>query len=283
MITDYIEKICRRCGKLTSEEKLKKHIRRTDGYDDICKVCYNNDDKHTPKGKVSKCLRNMKSRYKKAGISCPIDESKYILWATWFVDKFGDVGAKDLPEFIYTGSNTPFPDIFKANKTNLPSDISEEFVPSIVDSRAKVQKYTTKRSKRFFKKLVKIHGHECMISGCRAKALLQGAHIHEFRADSDDHKTNGLLLRIDLHKLYDMSLLGINPKNYAIVIADAVIQDDPEYAKYNGKILKFNPKCVPHAESLEDRWTQFNQNPGVKYLNKVLRKETPINSPVICI
>lgn len=65
------------------------------------------------------------------------------------------------------------------------------------------------------------YGGKCAISGCRIEPILQAAHILpfseyiEFRNDP----TNGLLLRADVHILFDKSLLSINPETYKVVLS----------------------------------------------------------------
>ncbi|TBH22199.1 HNH endonuclease [Rhizobium leguminosarum] len=65
------------------------------------------------------------------------------------------------------------------------------------------------------------YGGRCAISGCRIEPVLQAAHIlpfsdHiEFRNDT----TNGLLLRADVHTLFDRALISINPQSYKVVLS----------------------------------------------------------------
>jgi hypothetical protein len=42
-----------------------------------------------------------------------------------------------------------------------------------------------------------------VISGCRTPAVLEAAHISRYLGEKDNHPTNGLLLRADLHTLFE--------------------------------------------------------------------------------
>jgi len=45
------------------------------------------------------------------------------------------------------------------------------------------------------------YGGECCINGCNFAALVETAHIIPYREDLSDDVSNGLLLRVDLHRL----------------------------------------------------------------------------------
>ena len=272
MITDC--KTCRKCGETKPLDEMKKHRRKSDGVDDICLICHAKQDaayNKTPNGKAYKFLRNTRSQCKKKGIPNPINELKYLQWAIPYAYGVDSIKIGDLPEFVFLNSNMPVVEVEPEEYVYVPSD--EKFIPSNSDGRKKVSRSVAVRNHKFRKELFKIHGIQCMISNCKVKSLIQGAHIHEYRDDKDDHETNGLLLRMDFHRLYDMNLLSINPFTYQVVICESVLKNDPEYVKYNGVTLKFNTDCSPDHDALVDRWNQYQKNPGVKYKNKVFRQQ----------
>jgi hypothetical protein len=62
----------------------------------------------------------------------------------------------------------------------------------------------------FRTRLLAAYGGKCCISGCRVESLLAAAHIRP-HAEAPNYDTrNGLLLRADLHTLYDLHLLGVD-------------------------------------------------------------------------
>lgn len=86
----------------------------------------------------------------------------------------------------------------------------------------------------FRKKLFDKYGTSCMLTGCKIPAVIEAAHIIPF-SDSQDHDdNNGLLLRADLHKLYDSNLLGIEPDG-KVHIMPAV--SGAGYSDLSGKTL----------------------------------------------
>jgi predicted restriction endonuclease len=74
------------------------------------------------------------------------------------------------------------------------------------------------------------------VSGCRIVDLLEAAHISPYRGEGDNHPENGLLLRTDLHTLFDLDLLGIDPTMLTIHLHSALRTGD--YAVFEAPRLK---------------------------------------------
>ncbi len=101
------------------------------------------------------------------------------------------------------------------------------------------------------------YGGECCISGCRVDTLLEAAHIIPYRGDQTDDVSNGLLLRVDLHRLFDAHLITINPVTLRVEVANSV--DDAGYQAFNGKrMFVFSPK--PRILFLESHFLKFVDN-----------------------
>lgn len=87
----------------------------------------------------------------------------------------------------------------------------------------------------FRKSLLDRYDSTCVISCCKIVDILEAAHINPYRGEKDHHTNNGLLLRADLHTLFDIDLIQINPDNYIVEISDKLIGS--EYEQYNGLSL----------------------------------------------
>jgi HNH endonuclease len=87
------------------------------------------------------------------------------------------------------------------------------YVPSQGDERERLfRQIRARRGQRAFReKLRARYGDRCAISGCNILDVLEAAHIRPYRGDLDNHVENGLLLRADLHTLFDLDLIGIEP------------------------------------------------------------------------
>jgi putative restriction endonuclease len=107
----------------------------------------------------------------------------------------------------------------------------------------------------FRDKLITRYGPRCMISGCSVLALLEACHVGRYQGPDDNHPTNGLLLRSDLHTLFDLDLIGLNPADMEVTIHDKLV--GTEYEKYAGTRLMLGGEKGIDARAVRARWEQF--------------------------
>jgi predicted restriction endonuclease len=109
----------------------------------------------------------------------------------------------------------------------------------------------------FRNKLIAAYSGRCAVTGCDAVAALEAAHIVPYSGPESNHVTNGLLLRADIHTLFDLDLIGINPESKAISLAQVI--KATVYAELNGKklLLPVNATDIPNQEALAQRWERF--------------------------
>lgn len=91
----------------------------------------------------------------------------------------------------------------------------------------------------------------CAISGCDAEETLEAAHILPYRGRETNHPSNGLLLRADLHTLFDLGLLVVDTANMRVMIAPSL--KGTWYAQYDGVRLRLPESCFgrPSIEALD--------------------------------
>jgi hypothetical protein len=70
------------------------------------------------------------------------------------------------------------------------------------------------------------------------KSALEAAHITPYLGPHTNHPSNGLLLRADIHTLWDLGLIAINPQNMQIVIGPEL--KGSEYEIYQNQMPKIN-------------------------------------------
>jgi putative restriction endonuclease len=110
-------------------------------------------------------------------------------------------------------------------------------------------------STTFRDKLLSRYGQRCMISGCSVLALLESCHVGPTQRPDDDHPANGLLLRSDLHTLFDLNLIGLNPSNLEVAVHDSLV--GTEYQKFAGTNLILGGCKGIDMRALRARWEQF--------------------------
>ena len=84
--------------------------------------------------------------------------------------------------------------------------------------------------------LLKAYNERCCISGTGPSEVLEAVHILEHSQYGINETQNGLLLRSDLHCLFDSGLLRIEPSTLQVHIADSLVETD--YWKLNGVQLR---------------------------------------------
>ena len=112
--------------------------------------------------------------------------------------------------------------------------------------------------------LLSAYDRRCAITGCAVEDVLEAAHITPYRDNLTNHVSNGLLLRADLHTLFDCGLLTIEPATRTVVLADAL--KTSSYGKLAGKVLR-RPKdeaASPSKRNLERRYNLFQRTHEIK-------------------
>lgn len=116
-----------------------------------------------------------------------------------------------------------------------------------------IKRKRRKAQDRFKDNLIKAYGGKCCISGVEVLSVLNGAHIEPHSIAGDNSSINGLLLRADIHKLFDDELIGINPNTLEIVVHPDLITTI--YGDFNGKkVLDRLDGNTPNNKILNERW-----------------------------
>ena len=98
------------------------------------------------------------------------------------------------------------------------------------------------------------YGRRCLVTGCNIVDILEAAHIDPYRHESHNHPGNGLLLRADIHTLFDLNLLGIEPTSLEIELHPLIASD---YMSVVNKRLGCEGSRRPLHEVLSRRYESF--------------------------
>jgi hypothetical protein len=79
---------------------------------------------------------------------------------------------------------------------------------------------------KFRAALISAYKGRCVVTGCDALDALEAAHIVPYNGEHTNHVQNGLLLRADLHSLFDLGLLAIDPKTMTVVLSQQLVESD---------------------------------------------------------
>lgn len=77
----------------------------------------------------------------------------------------------------------------------------------------------------------------CAVTGTATESVLEAAHISPYRGDASNDVRNGLLLRSDIHTLFDLFLLAIDVRPNGFVVRVASEITEQHYRDLDGALL----------------------------------------------
>lgn len=106
------------------------------------------------------------------------------------------------------------------------------------------------------------YSRRCSVTGERTLPVLEAAHIQRY-SDSGEHSlANGLLLRSDLHRLFDGGYLGINPKNMQLEVSRRIrseFENGRDYYALQNRAIRLpqDENDQPNRDKLQFHWTHI--------------------------
>jgi hypothetical protein len=110
---------------------------------------------------------------------------------------------------------------------------------------------------KFRKLMLALYERRCAISGHGPAEVLDACHIDEHAVSGSNKRDNGILLRSDLHDLFDLGMLRIDSVTLTVDIDDS-LRDTP-YADLSGRSLRTRTDGgEPNREALKRRVLERN-------------------------
>lgn len=122
-----------------------------------------------------------------------------------------------------------------------------------IDARKRIETSIVQRAgqTRFRQQLLEAYSNQCAITGYDVALALEAAHILPYKGEHTNDVRNGLLLRADVHTLFDLGKISINPENYCVILADDI--RETSYSQLHGKpiALPKDDRQKPDKEALD--------------------------------
>lgn len=184
-------------------------------------------------------------------------------------DAFPSYGFRYLGPFNYVSHETPRgagPTRFvlvsdAAFGASLPPDEADdrEFDLAALNDTAQRTLRSIKERRgqdRFRQELLRAYGGRCAITGCGVQHVLEAAHISPHRGPKTNHPANGLLLRADIHTLFDLHLMSLDEianDGFRVIVAPSLRAS--EFGQWHGGVLRNRePGSVPISrEAMAER------------------------------
>ncbi|PAU49767.1 hypothetical protein CK936_06055 [Streptomyces albireticuli] len=104
----------------------------------------------------------------------------------------------------------------------------------------------------FREDLLTTFGSVCAFTGPGPEQALEAAHLYSYAANGRHYKGGGLLLRRDLHRLFDLGLIAVNPETQTVDVSGD-LACYPTYAQLQGRPLSV-AITIDHRKWLGKHW-----------------------------
>lgn len=154
--------------------------------------------------------------------------------------------AGESQEIVVAQEEAEETDAFDASDS---SDGRKKVIASIVRRRGQP---------KFRRELIDAYVGRCAVTGCALVDILEGAHIKPYMGDHTNHVSNGLLLRADVHTLFDLQLVRIHPETLRVEVAPRA---KAAYGQFDGQSITVPAEKSrrPDAEALRQHFESCAQ------------------------
>jgi len=125
-----------------------------------------------------------------------------------------------------------------------PAQPYEQALPAVFDpdeitderDRRLIEMVVRQNQDMFRRLLLQAYEGRCAITGCDVVEALQAAHISPYSGPATQLASNGLLLRADIHLLFDRGSLAVHEETYEVLLKEHLRVTD--YAALEGQRIK---------------------------------------------
>ncbi len=119
--------------------------------------------------------------------------------------------------------------------------------------------------------LGQVYKNRCAITGTCPKDLLEVAYIVAFPRGDVNSSENAIMLRADLHTLWDLNLIGVEPETHTVHIAERLRGSVYENLEKR-RLLDRSPGSRISEAALRERWDGFVQAHEVAQARPIKKK-----------
>lgn len=200
---------------------------------------------------IEPLTKSGRSRYLVLGLALPVG------WADgmYLLEGFGPSGAdlsQDTGIDVLEAAALRDPEL--QQELDSPTPPKDEY-----DARVRVMRQiVARRGQRQFRgALMTAYEGRCAVTGCDVVDVLEAAHIESYRGPESNRTANGLLLRADIHTLFDLQLLAVEPLSLRVRVARRLLGS--QYEDLNGRLIALPAakQDAPLAHALATTFARF--------------------------
>ncbi|ROR96248.1 HNH endonuclease [Salana multivorans] len=158
-------------------------------------------------------------------------------------------------------SAVPYIDLHQGVATGIAVEIGEPGEWSrhggFAETRTRVRRFQD----QFRDRLLTRYGEVCAVTGVQPREALDAAHLYSYATRPVHEANGGLLLRKDVHGLFDAMLLTIDPDSLQSQVAPPLVERYPGLGWLDGRALTVPRDRLPrlelldaHADASRERW-----------------------------
>lgn len=156
-------------------------------------------------------------------------------------------------------------------ETNLPQEILDGGCAPVIeanDDNPEHLQFVARKIRagqpQFRENLLRLYNNQCAITASTPTAVLEAAHIVVHAKSGLNKVCNGILLRADLHILFDDNLLRIHPGTLKAIIDKCL--EGTDYWLLNGAPLRARVNgSQPSTDCLQQRWKDADKTKVTRY------------------
>jgi hypothetical protein len=119
-----------------------------------------------------------------------------------------------------------------------------------------IEQFTRPEQRRFRKNIRDIYLNKCAVTGCVTQTVLEAAHISTRKGKDDNDPQNGILLRADIHALFDSFLITLSEDGTRLEVSSDVT--DPCYEHLKNAVVA-RPDKAPSVENIRHHRERFHK------------------------
>jgi hypothetical protein len=159
-----------------------------------------------------------------------------ITWEEYYLPEMRKIDVQKLRQDIANESKD-YEFTFVIEENSEPA--SEPNIPNDENRRQAYARRVRKGQSRFRKALITLYDSRCAFTKTNEETVLEACHIISHAKTGDNSLDNGLLLRSDIHVLFDEHLVTLANDGISVCVRQDVTA--PEYAKLNNSVPQIRP------------------------------------------
>ncbi len=191
------------------------------------------------------------------GVMTKLKTGGYKVWGLAFVERYNSLSRMFTLHGPVDALTERLGRFTFANPDSLSNKEQVEMSQGTEEERRFVRRLMRQQQDDFRRKLLGAYDFRCAISDADVPEGLQAAHIEPYRGVRSQKTSNGVLLRADIHLLYDARLLSITPENHIIRLSERL--QASTYREFNGRRIRIPDRAAdqPDDSLLERQYKQF--------------------------